>query len=621
MSAAIATQNLTKVYERPSGRRRLAAVKPVTAVADVNLTIPQGELFGLLGPNGAGKTTLVKMLCTLILPSSGTAQVAGHSLVAAGKIRAAVGLVVSDERSFYWRLSARRNLDFFAALYGLKGIAACERIETVLSQVNLLDVADRRFSDFSSGMRQRLAIARSLLHQPQILFLDEPTRSLDPNASQSLHDLLLQLRSEQGITIFLVTHDLAEAEKLCDRVGLLHSGRLQTIGRPTDLRQQLHPQRHYSLQVGSFPAETWSHLQQIEPNIEVDNGRLTFRASEEDGVLTAVLTHLHQQHVPIQAIEAAPPTLEEVFTYFTKDGSTSTSAGLKANSEQQLQSLSVQDLIPPFLHSSAPLPLLRAFLVRDFYTEISYRLNFFLGIGGIFLRAILFYFLALFIGEAAAPLLRDYNGDYFAFVLIGIAFGSYFGVGLTGFAGALRQAQTTGTLEAMMMTPTPVSLIVVGSAVWSYTYTTFRVLVYLLIGTLLLGMNLSGANYLGALVSLVLSIIAFASIGIITASVIMVIKRGDPITAVFGNLANIIGGVFYPVEILPGWLQIIANLLPITYALHAMRLSLLSGATWPELTRDLLALAIFCLVLFPLSLIIFRAAVNRARLEGSLTHY
>jgi ABC-2 type transport system permease protein len=134
-------------------------------------------------------------------------------------------------------------------------------------------------------------------------------------------------------------------------------------------------------------------------------------------------------------------------------------------------------------------------------------------------------------------------------------------------------------------------------------------------------MNLSGANYLGALVSLVLSIIAFASIGIITASVIMVIKRGDPITAVFGNLANIIGGVFYPVEILPGWLQIIANLLPITYALHAMRLSLLSEATWQELVPDLLALTIFSLILFPLSLVIFRAAVNRARLEGSLAHY
>ena len=616
MAAAIETKGLTKVYERPSGWRRIAAVKPVTAVSDITLTIPRGELFGLLGPNGAGKTTLVKMLCTLILPSRGQATVAGHPLNAAGNIRAAVGLVVSDERSFYWRLSARRNLDFFAALYGLQGRAARERIEIVLNQVNLHDVANRRFSDYSSGMRQRLAIARSLLHQPEILFLDEPTRSLDPNASQSLHDLLLQLRREQGITIFLVTHDLVEAEKLCDRVALLHNGRLQTIGRLRDLRQALRPQHHYSLQVGSFPPDIWPELQQIEPGMEMDHGRLTFSASEEDGVLTAVLAHLHQHHIPIRAIEATPPALEEVFTHFTQDGGRVKSEGGRGKSEGGRGKGEGRRAkgVP------RPLPFLCAFLLRDFYTEISYRLGFLMGIGGIFLRAVLFYFLALFIGDAAAPLLRDYNGDYFAFVLIGIAFGSYFGVGLTGFANALRQAQTTGTLEAMMMTPTPVSLIVVGSAVWSYTYTTFRVLIYLLIGTLL-GVNMSQANYGGALISLVLSIIAFASVGIITASVIMVIKRGDPITAVFGNLASIIGGVFYPVEILPDWLQTIANLLPITYALRAMRLSLLSGANWSELAPDLLVLSLFCLVLFPFSLLTFRAAVNRARLEGTLAHY
>ena len=291
----------------------------------------------------------------------------------------------------------------------------------------------------------------------------------------------------------------------------------------------------------------------------------------------------------------------------------------KAKSEERASPLTPHP--SPLASRLSPLPLLRAFLLRDFHTEISYRLGFLISIGGIFFRVILFYFLAVFIGDAAAPLLRDYNGDYFAFILIGVAFGSYFGTGLSGFARALRQAQTTGTLEAMMMTPTPVSLIIVGSAVWSYAFTTFRVLVYLLIGTLLLGVNISQANYLGALVSLVLAIIAFASIGIITASVIMVIKRGDPITAVFGNLANIIGGVFYPVEILPDWLQAIANLLPITYALRAMRLALLSGASWTQLAPDLLTLVIFCVTLFPLSLLIFRFAVNRARQDGSLAHY
>lgn len=263
---------------------------------------------------------------------------------------------------------------------------------------------------------------------------------------------------------------------------------------------------------------------------------------------------------------------------------------------------------------------LRAFLVRDFYTEVSYRVAFLVGVGGILFRAFLFYFLAQFIGESAAPMLADYDGDYFAFVLIGIAFGSYFGVGLTGFARALRQAQTTGTLEAMLMTPTPVSQIIVGSAVWSYTYTTFRVVVYLLAGALL-GLDLSEANVAGALASLSLAILSFASIGIIAASVIMVIKRGDPVTALLGNLANLVGGVFYPIAILPEWLQVVARLLPLTYALRAMRAALLNGAGWAELAPDLGALALFCLILFPLSLLIFRFAVEQARADGSLTHY
>jgi ABC-2 type transport system permease protein len=265
--------------------------------------------------------------------------------------------------------------------------------------------------------------------------------------------------------------------------------------------------------------------------------------------------------------------------------------------------------------------LLRAFFVRDFYTEVSYRVAFLVGLAGVLFRVFIFYFLAKLIGESAAPLLGNYNGDYFSFVIIGIAFGSYFGVGLTGFARALRHAQTTGTLEAMIMTPAPISSIVIGSSVWSYAYTTFRVLVYLLVGTFILGLDLGNANYPAAFFSLALSIVSFASIGIVAASIIIIVKRGDPITSLFSNLASLIGGVFYPVEILPNWLQAAAKLLPITYALRAMRLTLLTGASWAEIAPDLLALAAFCLLLFPLSLLIFRYAVERARADGSLTHY
>lgn len=323
MDWAIAVDGLAKVFDRPQGWRRLARAVPVTAVSDIHLTVPYGELFGLLGPNGAGKTTLVKMLCTLIQPSSGRAQVAGYDLHQAGAIRAAVGLVVSDERSFFWRLSARRNLDFFAALHGLHGRAARERVQQVLADVDLLDVAERRFSGFSGGMRQRLAIARALLHQPRILFLDEPSRSLDPTATQRLHTLIERLRAQREITVFLITHDLAEADKLCTRVALMHRGRLQAIGHPDALRAQLQPRRLYQLTVGELKTAV---QHQLHTDLDVtitplpgQQTRLSLYAAEEDGRLTAVLHHLHQANCPIHQIDATPPSLEEVFAYFTKN--------------------------------------------------------------------------------------------------------------------------------------------------------------------------------------------------------------------------------------------------------------------------------------------------------------
>lgn len=328
MASAIETEGLTKVYEKREGgwqrfAQRITRTTPVTAVTDVTLSVEAGELFGLLGPNGAGKTTLVKMLCTLILPTSGTATVAGQPLRNERAIRAATGLVVSDERSFYWRLSARRNLNFFAAMHGLHGTAARERVDAVLAEVDLLSVAERRFSAFSSGMKQRLAIARALLHRPQILFLDEPSRSLDPVATQRLHDLILDLMARQQVTIFLITHDLAEAEKLCARVALMHNGRIRTIGRPADLRRHLQPQQRYALKTDPVTTAVVQALRKHVPNLahaSVDGStQLTFTATADDGTLTAVIDCLRRHDLAIHTVEGTPPTLEEVFTHYTKD--------------------------------------------------------------------------------------------------------------------------------------------------------------------------------------------------------------------------------------------------------------------------------------------------------------
>ncbi|MCD6289943.1 MAG: ABC transporter permease [Anaerolineae bacterium] len=262
-----------------------------------------------------------------------------------------------------------------------------------------------------------------------------------------------------------------------------------------------------------------------------------------------------------------------------------------------------------------------AFLRRDWLVESSYRVALFLQLFGVFFSTFMFYYLSRLVPGAGIPALNAYGGNYFAFVLIGIAFSGYFGVGLASFANNLRRAQTTGTLEAMLLTPTRLSTIILSSCLWDYSLTTLRTLVYLLLGVLIFHVPLQRGNYLAAFIILVLTIIAFSGLGIIAASFIMVLKRGNPVTWLFNATAALLGGVYYPIEVLPGWLQRLSALIPVTYALRAMRRALLVGASTRVLLPDILALLAFCVVLVPLGLLSFRLAVNRARMDGSLAQY
>lgn len=262
-----------------------------------------------------------------------------------------------------------------------------------------------------------------------------------------------------------------------------------------------------------------------------------------------------------------------------------------------------------------------AFLRRDWRLQLSYRFSFLLQFFGIFFNLLVFYFLSKLVGDSAAPYLKPYGGNYFAFVLIGLAFSGYFGVGLNSFAANLREAQTTGTLEAMLMTPTRLSTVIMSSSIYDYGFVTFQVFVYLALGGLLFGVQLDKGNTPAALVVLVLTIIAMTSLGIIAASFIMVLKRGDPVTLLISSLAVLLGGVYYPVQLMPQWLQQLSRLLPITYSLDAMRRTLLADASFQDVMPDIIALAIFGIVLVPVSLLIFRYAVHRAKVDGSLAHF
>lgn len=272
---------------------------------------------------------------------------------------------------------------------------------------------------------------------------------------------------------------------------------------------------------------------------------------------------------------------------------------------------------------TGPLRKPLAFLKKDFLLEVSYRFAFVLQFGSIFFSVVMFYFVAELIGDAPSVKnsLATYGGNYFAFVLIGIAFSNFLSVGLGSFATSIRSEQMIGTLEAMLVTPTSLSNIVLSSSQWNFAFTSLRVGVYLLLGAIFFGLDLSNAAVLPALTALLLTVVAFSSLGIISASFIMIFKRGDPIAWVISTSSTLLGGVYYPITILPDWLQTLSYAFPITYSLNAIRLSLLQGQGFADVGGDLISLVAFSLITLPISLFVFRYAVARAKKDGSLSYY
>ena len=218
---AISVQNLTRDYD---GQR---------AVDGISFEVEPGEIFGFLGPNGAGKTTTIKMLTGQLRPSSGQARVAGCDVVSERQgLKPQIG-VVFDSQNIYERLSGRDNLRFYARLYRVKK----SRVEEMLAQVGMADRAGDKMSTYSNGMKQRLVIARALLHRPKVLFLDEPTRGLDPNVARDIRAIVREL-AEGGMTVFLTTHYMEEADQLSDRVAIIDQGRIVAMGAPEELKAQ-----------------------------------------------------------------------------------------------------------------------------------------------------------------------------------------------------------------------------------------------------------------------------------------------------------------------------------------------------------------------------------------------
>jgi ABC-2 type transport system ATP-binding protein len=306
---AVEVDRIRRVFEP---RRR----QDVVALDDVSLTIPEGEIHGLLGPNGAGKTTLVKILSTVLVPTAGRACVLGHDVVEeTSAVRPLIGIVFGGERGLYWRLTARQNLEYWAALYKLPSRVGRERAQRLLERVGLAEKADERVETYSRGMKQRLHLARGLIGDARVLFLDEPTTGMDPLAAREFRTLIGELRGE-GRTILLATHDMVEAELVCERVTLIDRGKIIATESPRSLGRMISRfQRIDAEGAGSALLAEIRALPGVASVSEVDGGARIEVA--EEGVTRVVLERL--VGAGVTSVKTSLPTLEEVYVHLIGD--------------------------------------------------------------------------------------------------------------------------------------------------------------------------------------------------------------------------------------------------------------------------------------------------------------
>lgn len=330
MTLAIESGLLTKRFRPVRSIRAALLGRPRepdrVAVDRVDLAIPHGQVFGLLGQNGAGKTTLVRILTTLLLPTAGTARVDGIDVTVDPRaVRSRIGLINGDERSFYWRLSGRHNLEFFGALRHLDEATTAAAIDRLAARLGMSEHLDRPFARLSTGQRQSLAIMRGLIDEPRILFMDEPTRSLDPISASRLRRFVADVVvGELERTVVLATHSMPEAEELCDRLAFIQDGRIVAQGSVAELRRTIGYGTRCELRVRHAPADVAARLADvvgvagvaattIEPPSH-DGATVVVRMTLTAGdALAEVMRRLVRADADVLACETGELSLEEIY--------------------------------------------------------------------------------------------------------------------------------------------------------------------------------------------------------------------------------------------------------------------------------------------------------------------
>ncbi len=331
---AIQTVNLEKSYVTWKRKGFLKREKQIVkALNGVSFKVNWGEVFGLLGPNGAGKTTTVKIITTLLLPDKGDAIVAGNSVTKNPvKVREKIGVVLSVEKGFFWKLTGKENLRYFGMLRGMKKEELEEQIEKVLDIVGLKQLGgeDKLYEEYSLGMKARLSLARAMLHEPPILILDEPTLGLDPPAARTIRELLVKLAHKEKKTIMITTHNMYEAEMICDRIAIISEGKIAGIGTPTELKKKVAEMIPIEI---TLAGKTVNEHEELTNIIQKKTGLKTLLKTDKENYIFHVLTTPEKEEETvaellsiissagyrIKRIQVMEPSLEDVFIKLTSN--------------------------------------------------------------------------------------------------------------------------------------------------------------------------------------------------------------------------------------------------------------------------------------------------------------
>lgn len=317
-SLAIETHELGRIYKLRGSKKEKR--RELVALQAVNLTVERGELFGLLGPNGAGKTTLIKILTTLLSPTSGWARVAGADVTSQPDlVRPKINMVSGGESSGYGLLTVRENLWMFSQFYGVPSKEANERIEALLEMVGMKDRMHTKSSDLSTGLRQKMNIVRGFLTDPEVLFLDEPTLGLDVGASRDVRKFIIEwLKADRERTLLLTTHYMVEADELCDRVAIINKGRVLACDTPSALKQRLQKDALFEIQTSPLNGLSQQMLV-AQPEVtkaaiqETETGARLSISLVEESALARVINLFTQKDVKVMSLSKREPTLEDVF--------------------------------------------------------------------------------------------------------------------------------------------------------------------------------------------------------------------------------------------------------------------------------------------------------------------